>query len=430
MDLQLELKKVLINDSSQPYHKKGRHIGMYVHGITFSVGGIERLACQLANFFNEQKWKVTIYTSISMEGNGNCVYPVHDNVGIKRVIDLSNLEKSSGLLSNELVKDDVDIFVPMLSEWLFEPIVTASKKAGVYTIVSEHNDPDKIEELWWNRESRLSTFSKADRIHLILDVFRESLPASLQEKIFVIPNGIVPPAISIDTILNPSIRKNIIISVGRLAPQKKHAVLISAVAKIQQIVRVHRFAVHIYGEGHLRALLQEQIDESGVADIVVLKGVCHNLSPQYLQSMFMVHPAEFEGFGLVLVEALSHGLPIILNHACNKKVRFAQPHTGDEFSSVSTLASLLTQWIQNPKDVNAKRESCVNAATAFTIDKCCEMWKNLIEDSFLQLEDLKKKTLQSEHFPESDLCAEVSLAFNHSSNVIMADKDIDIRCQS
>jgi glycosyltransferase involved in cell wall biosynthesis len=100
----------------------------------------------------------------------------------------------------------------------------------------------------------------------------------------------------------------VVLGVGRLAPQKNFCDLIRAFAQIRQ----RRPAkLLIIGEGDQRPQLETLTRELGVADDVCLLGYCENPYAYMSRVQVFVLSSTYEGFGLVLVEALATGAPVV-----------------------------------------------------------------------------------------------------------------------
>lgn len=102
-------------------------------------------------------------------------------------------------------------------------------------------------------------------------------------------------------------RDNIVLAVGRLVAGKRFDLLIRAFAGIA----AHRASLVIVGEGPERARLQRLIADLGLSDRVQMPGFCQNPGPFYQQAKCFVMSSQKESFGLVLVEALAAGLPVV-----------------------------------------------------------------------------------------------------------------------
>lgn len=350
-----------------------RHIGFYVHGMTFSKGGIERMAAKLSNHLVEKGWRVTIFCRVHEQINS--VYPLYESVNVAPIFDENKLEESIEKLNTALSNSDIDVFVPMLSEWLFDPIIEAARNTGIPIIASEHNDPWKIEELWWNHEKRVKCFEKVDVIHLLLNKFNESLPNHLAKRVVYIPNGVHLPLN-----LNLRDREKLIVSAGRLEVQKRFDRLIEAVSIIQNELREYSYRVEIYGEGSLKDELRKQINKEHVDDLILLKGNTSDLEQVFSTADFFVIPSEFEGFGLVLVEALACGLPALAFSECNGPNEIIRD--GVEGLLVEDVLGLSKAILSYAKaDQTRRRKAAKERAENYSIEKFYQLWIDALLDT-------------------------------------------------
>lgn len=99
----------------------------------------------------------------------------------------------------------------------------------------------------------------------------------------------------------------VLLSAGRLNPQKNHAVLIDAVAD-PRLARVHLW---IAGEGELAEDLAARVRDRGVADRVRLLGVRTDVPALMAAADLFVLPSTWEGNPLVVMEAMAAGLPVV-----------------------------------------------------------------------------------------------------------------------
>lgn len=320
-------------------------IGFYVHGFMFSKGGIERLAADLANYLVHRHHEVTIYCRI--HSNNKPIYPIDKSIKVVPIFDEDHQEKTSQDLRKALSTSNIDVFVPMLSEWLFEPIIKAAEGLDFPIIASEHNCPAAIEDKWWNHTSRVNTLKKVDLIHLVREGFKTSLPQELQGKINVIPNGS-----SLSSLIKVDRKKTYhrILSAGRLAPQKRFDRLIKAFSIAAKSIDKD-WVLDIYGEGPDREDLSELISSYGMENRIKLRGSTNQLEKEYLTSDIFVTSAEFEAGPIVVIEAQMFGVPCIGYNDCsgtNEAIRhnidglLAKP---DE--NGSELARAIIKLVQN-----------------------------------------------------------------------------------
>ena len=100
-----------------------------------------------------------------------------------------------------------------------------------------------------------------------------------------------------------------IICVGRLYEQKRFDRLIDAFALIA--AKYPEWSVDIFGKGPLQEDLQNRIDNQKLTGRVRLNQPTHDIFNEYQRSQFFVLSSDYEGFGLVITEAMACGLPVV-----------------------------------------------------------------------------------------------------------------------
>jgi glycosyltransferase involved in cell wall biosynthesis len=127
----------------------------------------------------------------------------------------------------------------------------------------------------------------------------------------LLPNGTRLPA---DVTRSPRAGGELrLLSVGRLAEQKRHDVAIAALAQLRASGCPAR--LEILGRGPAEAELRAVAGRLGVAEQVSFAGFVGDPGPRYLDADVFVLTSDYEGFGNVLVEALAHGLPVVATDA-------------------------------------------------------------------------------------------------------------------
>jgi glycosyltransferase involved in cell wall biosynthesis len=100
-----------------------------------------------------------------------------------------------------------------------------------------------------------------------------------------------------------------IVSVGSLVKKKNHRLILEVASKLKDLLTNIEF--FILGDGPERSNLQNEIINRGLSNHVKLLGNVNDVSKYLNMSSIFLHTATYEPFGLVLLEAMASGLPVI-----------------------------------------------------------------------------------------------------------------------
>ena len=109
----------------------------------------------------------------------------------------------------------------------------------------------------------------------------------------------------------PDTSTPLLLAVGRLVARKGHRTLLRS---MPSILKAHPGAkLVIIGRGHMRKTLMRQAKRMGIADAVVIKGGMsfEDLALHFRSADLVVYPSYYEGQGLIPLEALASGTPVV-----------------------------------------------------------------------------------------------------------------------
>ena len=161
-------------------------------------------------------------------------------------------------------------------------------------------------------------YRAAARILAISEAVRNELLAAGVDanRIELVPDGVEIPA-PIRPEAREKARKKwafqadetVLECVGALTAEKGHALLIEAFAKLRRECANCRLL--LAGEGPLRAQLERQAREAGLASAIIFAGFVSDVDSVYAAGDLFVFPSLAEGSGSSLLRAMAYGLPVL-----------------------------------------------------------------------------------------------------------------------
>lgn len=166
------------------------------------------------------------------------------------------------------------------------------------------------------------------------------------------------------------------LAVGRFSPKHKgFDLLIQAFTLFAQ--KNKEWQLDIVGDGPEKDMLQQMIHEHQLDKRITLHPFTHEIQKYYSSASVYVLSSRWEGMPLVLVEAMSHGLPVIASD-----IPTCQEVLGDfglffKNGDIPELAQRLEDATH--LDWQEKSDEAIKTAQRFDISKIAGQWKELLE---------------------------------------------------
>lgn len=180
-----------------------------------------------------------------------------------------------------------------------------------------------------------------------------------------------------------------IMSVGRLEFVKGFDILIDIWKKVS--VKYPDWILEIYGEGSERENLQNKINKLGLEKSFLLKGTIKNIQEKYLESSIYVMSSRHEGMPMVLLEAMSCGLPLIsFDCPCGPKSIIKDGENGFlvKFGDIDGMTQKINFLIEIENKRIEMGKKSKELSYNYSQDKIMNEWKELF-NNLLKFNKLK-----------------------------------------
>lgn len=191
----------------------------------------------------------------------------------------------------------------------------------------------------------------------------------------VIPNPIELSDLSAD------VQAKKVIAAGRLSPIKRFDKLIEAWILVHKIMP--NWQLHIYGQDYLntKQILQQKISESCLSEVIIIKDSVPNIPLVMTEYSIYAMTSESECFPMVLLEALSVGLPIV-SFDCPNGPRNIIKNNEDGVlvpnNNVEALAEALLKLMENSESRIIMSEQAKKNIERFSIPLVMRQWHTLL----------------------------------------------------
>ena len=373
---------------------------VYCTPALYSAGGVERVVSVKANYFADvYGYDVTIIVTEGRERE--CFFPLSDKVKVinlqlgfeelwhasflkKIVLYLIKQHKYKKRLTTELLQLHPDVTISVLRREInfINTIPDGSIKVGELHVNRSNyrnfasRDSNIVKRLfahyWMN--NLIGHLKKLDCMVVLTKAAKNDWPELTN--VTLIPD---PLPFSVNSV-SPLCNKRVI-SIGRYAYEKGNDLLLRAWARVQN--ECDEWLLDIYGMGEQKPYRQLMGDIGIDCQRCRLHGSLVDVKEVYLNSAIFALPSRFEGFGLVLVEAMASGVPVI-SFDCENGPRNIITNGIDGYLirpfDVVAYADRLISLI---KDANLRKRVGAEArqtSLQYKIDDVALRWKTLFDN--------------------------------------------------
>ena len=372
---------------------------VYLTPALYMAGGVERVLSLKASYLAEQYgYDVTI---ILTEGKGkplfyqlsNKIKVVNLDIGFEELwhcsfvakvfVYLRKQRRYKKALTKELMSLRPDITVSLLRREInfINSIKDGSRKIGELHINranyrnfnTEHAGIVKrlFAKVWSG--SLLGHLAKLDRLVVLTEKDKEAWTELSNVEV-------IPDPLSLSSVHVSPLESRRVVAIARYSHEKGIDLLLQAWAKVEKTVSDWR--LDVFGDGD-RSVYERLADELKIdRSRCQLHGRTNDVEREYVNSSLFVLSSRFEGFGMVITEAMACGLPVVaFDCPWGPRAIIADGEDGllVENGHVEALANALARLMGDEHLRRSMAEAGVRNVQRFCLDHIAGRWKVLFE---------------------------------------------------
>lgn len=198
----------------------------------------------------------------------------------------------------------------------------------------------------------------------------------------------IPNAVPWDVQEAAPLDNKIAVAAGRFVERKGFPRLIEA---FEPVAHAHPdWQLHIYGKGEQQEAIETEIIKRELGDQVILKGHTPEFADRLAEASMFVSGSYAEGFPMVIVEAMSHGVPVVSFDIPRGPADIIDDGTNGRLLPDDDMAGFSAAMSQLIEDDELRRRMGANAhetARQYEIDAIASRWESL----FTQLRERRRR---------------------------------------
>lgn len=345
----------------------------------------------LGNYWAKKGWEVTVATMTSSQSD---FYALDERI-TRCALNLATESGNpiSGLFNNikrvmavrKLLHDiKPDVAISMMTTANILLALASIGKPGLVTVGSERtHPPNAIHERFWKFARRYTYGRLSSVVALSKESGKWLREHTNAQQIVTIPNPVTwPLPVQLPTLkpTNKPSGQYRLLTVGRLSPEKGYDLLIKTFSQL--VPQFPNWQLVIVGDGQQRDQLQAQITDANLTTQVLLPGRCGNLATWYESADLYVLSSRFEGFPNTVVEAMSHGVPVV-SYDCVTGPREIIRHNIDGVlvapENIAELTLALGELMRDPVKREKLAARATDVKTRFAIENVTQQWRDLFQ---------------------------------------------------
>ncbi len=338
---------------------------MILHVIKSNIySGAENVVCQIIK---------------GLSGREECIYmaphgPIEDKLKSIGLID--HYRGIESLTTSEIKKavDELKPDVVHAHDFTASVLCSMALKNSVPIISHLHNNPPWIKKIGIKTISYLFACRHINHILMVSDAVKNEFvfTSKINCPITIIGNPFSVDGVrsQVDTANKSADLQSDILFVGRLVEQKD-PLFVAQIAKAlidKNIISKAR----LVGDGELFDSIHSFVNSNNLDSQIILEGFKKNSYDFMANTKVQVMPSKWEGFGLVALEAMSLGIPVVGTDNGGLK-DIIDDSCGKVCSSMDDYVSAITEIINNTDLYQQKSEGARNRAMKYNnIDAYCD----------------------------------------------------------
>lgn len=372
---------------------------IYCHCNIHNPGGMERVLLNKVKYLSENTgWEVVVVTTDQKGRPPFYSFPKGVRIvdlGINYADDndkgvfhkilgyLRRKRKHKKVLTQFLLNEKADVVVSLFpSESSFIPSI----KDGSKKVLELHFN--KFFRLQYNRTGLLGLI---DRLRTRQDEklvrrFDKFVVLTNEDKGYwgALPNITVIPNAALlmgDAVSDCSAKR--VIAVGRLDYQKGFDRLIEAWKIVQQSGKYADWRLDVFGQGEWHGRLQQMMEDYGLQATLRLNKPTKEIGKEYAASSMLVMSSHYEGFPMVMIEAMACGLPVVtFDFKCGPRDIINEGENGliVPDSDVEALANAMMKLMNDDELRTGMGEEAKRVVETYSQEKVMGQWLKLFEE--------------------------------------------------